>query len=60
MTKLFNFYEYSKLQYLHNYNGIQNIGNTCYMNSILQCLRNNLDLSNYFLSKQFKENVLIC
>lgn len=58
MTKLYNFYEYSKIKYLHNYNGIRNIGNTCYMNTILQCLRNNLDLSNYFLTKKFKENLL--
>jgi len=30
--------------------GFPNLGNTCYMNSVLQCLLNNPKLSNYFLS----------
>jgi ubiquitin C-terminal hydrolase len=32
---------------------LENLGNTCYMNSILICLSHNLDLSAYFLEKKF-------
>jgi|APDOM4702015159_1054818.scaffolds.fasta_scaffold1326729_1 ubiquitin C-terminal hydrolase len=32
---------------------LENLGNTCYMNSILICLSHNLDLSTYFLEKKF-------
>ena len=60
MSKLYNFYKDDKLNYKFqkNYNGLQNLGNTCYMNSVIQCLRNNLDLANYFLSKEFKNTIL--
>ena len=34
--------------------GIRNIGNTCYMNTALQCLSNCIELRNYFIF-QFKE-----
>lgn len=34
--------------------GLQNLGNTCYMNSALQCLSNTPQLSRYFLSKMIK------
>ena len=30
---------------------LENIGNTCYMNSILICLSHNLDLTSFFISK---------
>ena len=45
--------------------GLQNLGNTCFMNSMLQCLSNTQPLTEYFLSDQYLEelnvdNVLGC
>lgn len=37
--------------------GLNNLGNTCFMNSAIQCLSNTEDLTYYFLSGKFKNDI---
>lgn len=37
--------------------GLQNLGNTCFMNSSLQCLSNTSELTQYFLTNEFLKDL---
>ena len=37
--------------------GLENFGNTCYMNSAIQCMSNIEELRDYFLKKKFIEDI---
>ena len=37
--------------------GLKNLGNTCYMNSGLQCLSNTKEITDYFMKDDFKSHI---
>ncbi|CAO3647772.1 unnamed protein product [Cunninghamella echinulata] len=37
--------------------GLKNLGNTCYMNSIIQCLSGTIPFARYFISGMYKQHV---
>jgi ubiquitin C-terminal hydrolase len=40
--------------------GISNMGNTCFMNTIIQCLSASHNFVSYFLSNEYKEDITDC
>lgn len=52
-----NFFHYFPLQSSPGITGLANLGNTCYMNSALQCLLHIQDLNEYFLYGGYEDEI---
>ena len=46
-----------KPNYNHGVCGGHNLGNTCFMNSSIACLSNSTELTTYFLTQKFKDDI---
>lgn len=49
--------KYLKKDSSHGLCGLRNLGNTCFMNSAIQCISNTVDLTYYFISNQYKDHI---